>query len=116
MRRRDLVGGLILTAVVAPGLAWAGTKSVPLSKAFPYLDAFFAYPAVRRSRFYIVFVARRGVKPAPDFKAVIVEAGGQRAPLVLDGGGRVLRLPTLAQLKSGATLESDAAASDVRLN
>ena len=116
MRRRDLVGGMILAAATIPTLARAGAvKSVSLTKAFPYLDAFLAYPPGKRSRFYIAFVARRGAKPAPDFRAVIVGPGAQRTPLVLDRDGRVTRLPTLAELRSDATLECDQSAADVKL-
>ena len=118
MRRRDLIGGLALAATSVPALAWAAeVKSVGLTKAFPYLDAFLTYPAAKRSRFYIAFVARRGQKPAPDFRATIVEPGGQRTPLALDHDGRLLRLPTLAELHGGGTLECDAAAAgDVKLS
>ncbi len=113
MRRRDIIGGLMLAAL--PSLAWAAPKSVPLTKAFPYLEALLGYPAAKRSRFYVVYVARLGMKPAPDFKATIVQPNGQRAPLTLDGGGRVLRLPTLTELRGGATLAWDDAAGDVKL-
>lgn len=116
MRRRDLVGGLIMGAATLPTFARASAvKSVGLTKAFPYLDAFLAYPAAKRTRFYIAFVARRGTKPAPDFRATIVAAGGQRTPLTLDHEGRVEQLPTLAQLRGGATLECDPSAADVKL-
>jgi hypothetical protein len=113
VRRRDIIGGLMLAAL--PAVAWAAPKSVPLTKAFPYLDALLGYPAAKRSRFYVAYVARRGARPAPDFKAVIVGANGQRAPLALDGAGRVLRLPSLAELHSAATLQWDDAAGDVKL-
>ena len=116
MRRRDLVGGLIVGAAILPSLARASAvKSVSLTKAFPYLDAFLAYPAAKRTRFYIAFVARRGMKPAPDFKATIVAPGGQRTPLALDPEGHVEHLPTLALLRSAATLECDPSAGDVKL-
>jgi hypothetical protein len=105
-----------LAAVTTPTLAWAGAvKSVSLDKAFPYLQAFLTYPADKRTRFYIAFVARRGMKPAPDFRAMIVGPGAQRTPLALGPDGRVMRLPTLAELRGGATLDCDAAAGDVKL-
>lgn len=116
MRRRDLIGGLMLAATGVPGLAWAGAmKSVSLDKAFPFLGAILAYPAAKRSRFYLAFVARRGAKPAPDFRATIVTPGGQRTPLMLDRDAQVVRLPTLAELHGNCTLEWDEAAGDVKL-
>lgn len=106
----------MLAAAAIPTLAWAGAaKSVSLTKAFPYLDAFLTYPAAKRSRFYIAFFARRNGKPAPDFRATIVGPGGQRTPLALDRDGRVTRLPTLEELHGGGTLEFDDAAGGVRL-
>jgi len=88
---------------------------MPLTKAFPYLDKYLAFPPARRSQFYLAFVARRGYRPAPDFKAMIVGPGGQRTPLALDRDGRVARLPDLALLRAGATLESDNRQGDIRL-
>jgi hypothetical protein len=105
MRRRDLLATLV-AAAAAPGLAFAGgAKTLALSKAFPYLDAFLGLAPAQRSRFYIAYRAMRGPHPAPDAKAVIVAPGGARTPLALDREGGVIRLPSLAELKGGVSLE-----------
>jgi hypothetical protein len=115
VHRRDLLRGLALTTIALPTLAWADGHSVGLDAAFPYLQKYLAYPAAARNRFYLAYVARRGFKPAADYRAMIVEPNGQRAPLGLDGAGRVIRLPTLAELRSGATLVCDGAHADIKL-
>ena len=46
---------------------------------------------------------------------MIVDANGQRTPLSLDGAGRVIRLPTLAELRGGAKLICGGAFADVKL-
>jgi hypothetical protein len=111
-----LVRGLILAPLALPSLARADApRSVELTKAFPYLEKYLAFPASRRNQFSLAYVARRGYRPAPDFKAMIVEPGGQRMPLPLQRDGCVARLPTLAELRGGAMLETDDAAGDVHL-
>jgi hypothetical protein len=115
VHRRELLRGLALTTIALPGLAWADDHSVGLSAAFPYLEKFLAYPAAGRNRFYIAYVARRGFRPAPDYRGVIVDGNGQRAPLSLDGAGRVTRLPTLAELRGGAKLICGGPFADVKL-
>lgn len=117
MNRRDFVRGLILAPLAAPTLAAAaGGRTVKLAAAFPYLDVYLATPPAKRSRFYAVYVAMQGTRPAPDFRATIVESGGRGTPLVLERDGRVASLPSLAQLRSDAVLQTDAAqADDIKL-
>jgi hypothetical protein len=98
VRRRLFLAGLATAA--APRVALAQTRTVPLTKAFAYLENYYGIPAADRSRFFVAYMAVRDRKPAPDLKATIVSPNGSRTPLVLDRGGVVTRLPSLAELKS----------------
>jgi hypothetical protein len=109
MRRRDLIA-LLAAGAAAPGVAFADDNHLPLSKAFPLLDAYLTLAPAEHSRFYIVYRATRDKRPTADAHATIVAANGARAPLAFDRAGQVLSLPTLAALKSAATLEIAGAA------
>jgi hypothetical protein len=100
MDRRGLILGLA-AAGLAPGLAQAAEKPpVKLARAFPYLDKYFALPPAQRDRFVMGYTFRKDGKPAADLKGWIIQAGGRREPLALGPDGRVLRLPTAAELQS----------------
>jgi hypothetical protein len=109
MRRRDLLA-LMAAGTAAPGVAFADDDHLPLDKAFPLLSAFLTLPPGERSRFYLAYRAMRDKHPTGDAHAVIVAANGARTPLPLDRVGQVLSLPSLAALKSAATLEIAGAA------
>jgi hypothetical protein len=109
MRRRDLLA-LLAAGAAAPGVAFADDNHLPLSKAFPLLDAYLALSPAERNRFYLAYRAVRDKHPTADAHAVIVAANGARTPLPLDRAGLVLSLPSLAALKSAATLEIAGAA------
>jgi hypothetical protein len=101
MRRRDVLAGL--AAAAAPNLAMAAaTKTVPLAKALGFLDAYYGLPPAARSRFYLAYVGFRTGRRAPDLKATVISAAGQRTPLVLDRFGAVAHLPSLAELKTSS--------------
>ncbi len=94
-----------------PAAATAATSSVPLSKAFAFLDAYDGIAPGKRDRFHMAYYAVRNRRFAPDLKATIVD-GAKRTPLVLGRDARVAQLPSLAALKSNATVEFDAAPTD----
>ncbi len=104
MDRRLLL--FALTALAAPTAALAAQKDpVKLAKAFAYLDIYLKMPPAQRSHFTLVYYMMRDGKPAPDMRAWIQD-GATRTPLAFDHDGRVLRLPTLAQL-GGAMVQFD---------
>jgi hypothetical protein len=104
MHRRQLLL-VALAAVAAPGVGLADVQRTPLSKAFNLLDVYLALPPGERNRFYLAYRAMANKRPDPGAAATIVEANGVRTPLPFDRAGNVLRLPTLAELKSAAVLE-----------
>jgi hypothetical protein len=106
MRRRSLLLALA-AAAAAPTAALADAQRIPLVKAFNLLDVYLGLPPAERTRFYLAYRALKDKRPDPAARATIVAASGARTPVALDGGGLVLRLPTLAELKSAAMLEFD---------
>jgi hypothetical protein len=109
MRRRHLLA-LLAAAAASPRLALAAeAKTVPIDKAFPFLSAYLSLPVAQRSRFYLAYRAMRDKHPVLDARATIIAANGVRAPVLFDRLGAVARLPSLAELKSAATLELDSA-------
>jgi hypothetical protein len=109
MRRRRLLT-LLAAAATSPGLAFAAeVKTVPIDKAFPFLSAYLGLPVPQRSRFYLAYRAMRDKHPISDAKAAIIAANGARTPVAFDRLGVVMRLPSLAELRSAANVEIDGA-------
>jgi hypothetical protein len=102
MRRRSFLTGV--AAVSTPTVALAQTRTVPLAKALPFLEAYESLTPAEHSRFSLAYMFLRDKKPAPGLKATIIGANGARTPLALDRTGVVMRLPSPAELKS-ASLE-----------
>lgn len=101
MDRRALVLGLAAAALAPATAQAAGKPPVKLSKVFGYLDKYLAIPPAQRNRFVLAYYVQMNGRPAAGLKAAIVEADGRRTPLSLGSDGKVLRLPTAAQLASG---------------
>jgi hypothetical protein len=100
MDRRVLVLGLAATALAPQAAHAAGKPPVKLAKVFGYLDKYLAIPPAQRNRFVLAYYVLMNGKPAAGLKAAIVEPDGRRTPLTLGPDGKVLRLPTAAQLAS----------------
>lgn len=107
-RRALLATSLAFAAT--PALAADEKKSVEVGKVFPYLENFWKIPAAQRSHFTVAYYLSREGKPAAGLTGAIVQ-GATRTPFSTGPGGRVLRLPTAAQLKAKAMLELDVPAS-----
>lgn len=106
MRRRVFLAAAAAFAA-APGLALADVKTYTLKKAFPFLDGYLSLPPADRTRFYLAYRAYRNKRPVTDVKATLVAANGARTPMTVDAHGVVERLPSLAELRSRATIEVD---------
>jgi hypothetical protein len=109
MRRRDLLALLAVVAAAPGEVMAANVQTFPIDKAFPFLAAYLALPAAARSRFYLAYRSMRDKHPISDGRATIVAPGGARTPVAFDRVGEVTRLPSLAELKSGANVEVDGA-------
>jgi hypothetical protein len=100
---------MMTAAFAAPGLAWADPTTVPIQKAFPFLTGYLALAPAQRSLFYLAYRAVRDKRPTADAHATIIGPNGAHTPVAFDRAGNVTRLPSLAELKSGATVQIDGA-------
>lgn len=96
---------LIAAAVLALATAAAAPpeKSVPVSKAFPYLETYLKMPAAERSRFTLGYFLTIGGKPATNVNVWLVD-GGKRTPVPIGADGIVIRTPNLGELERNATV------------
>jgi hypothetical protein len=102
---RRLLLSAALAAAAAPRIALAAPRRVPLDQAFILLEPYLELPPAQRDRFYFAYRAVRNKTPAPDAKAAVVGAGGERTPLRIDADGLIANPPSLADLKSKAMFE-----------
>jgi hypothetical protein len=97
--------GLAAVTVVATATPLRAEEiSVPVGKAFPFLENFLKLPPAEKTRFRMVYAPRFDGKPLPAQKATLVEANGTRTPLPIGADGYYERTPTLAQLKDARVL------------
>jgi hypothetical protein len=109
-RRLFLTAVLALSATTAVAQAPAGSKTVEVGRVFPLLANYLRLPAADRDRFSLAYLVQRDGKPATGLTAAIID-GGQRVPVPIDEGGRVGRLPTLAQITAKRAITFDVPAS-----
>jgi hypothetical protein len=115
MRRRHLLA-LLAAAVAAPGGALAaGGHAVAIDRMFPFLSTFLGTPRADHSRFYLAYRAVRDKRPISDARASFIAPNGARTPIAFDRTGAVVRLPTTAELKSGAVVAFDGAPFQLEL-
>jgi hypothetical protein len=95
---------LALAVSATPSLA---EQIVPADKLLPFLDKFLKVPPAERTRVKLSYALRRDGQPLANLKATLVEKGGARTPLPINGEGYFERLPTLAQLQGGADIVLD---------
>jgi hypothetical protein len=95
---------LALAVSATPALA---EQIVPADKLLPFLDKFLKVPPAERTRVKLSYALRRDGQPLANLKATLVEKGGARTPLPINGEGYFERLPTLAQLQGGADIVLD---------
>lgn len=103
LSRRVLLAGLT-TLAATPAFADAakggGIKSVEAKRLFPFYDRYLAIPAAERTHFGMAYTLRREGGTLEGVQATLVD-GGRRTPIRIAPSGRVLTLPTAAQLRSG---------------
>ncbi len=104
-RRATLIGLAALIPASLAGAARAEVKTVEAGKMFPYLDMYLGIPAAQRTRFSISYAVKKDGKAPTGVSIVMLGLNGARTPIPLAGDGRVLRLPTLAELKGKSKVE-----------
>jgi hypothetical protein len=107
LHRRAALVGLITAFILTPAAFADAGKTVPATKIFPFLEAMLKVPPAERARIKVTYALRHEGKPAKGVKATLVEAGGARTPLPIDGEGRFERVPNLAQLQAKAEVAFD---------
>ena len=90
---------LVLAASLAAGPVLAAEKVIDPKKVFPYLLNYWKLAPAERSRFTLAYVFKHNGQPLPG--AMWILMGTSKATLPLGPEGRVLRLPTAAELEDG---------------
>lgn len=105
-RRAALMGLAALLPLSLAGEAFAKTKAIEIGKLFPFLDLYLGIPAADRTRFTLAYFYR--MESGGPLTMTLVGKDGSRTPLTLGADGRVLRTPTLAEIKAKAVIELSA--------
>jgi len=79
------------------------TSTASASDAFPGLKGFLSLPAADRSQISVYYVARIKRADKSQVKITLID-GNRQIPLTIQGDGRIMPLPTLSQLNSGAKI------------
>ena len=95
---------LLLGAAAASPVA-AAERLVDADKVFPELGRFLALPPAARDKFATTYQVHTKGGPLEAVRLSYVE-GGVRTPVPLGRDGRVLRLPTPAQLKAQVAVDT----------
>jgi len=103
--RRSLI--LVALAALSAPVAAAQERVIDADKVFALLDKFYAIPAVDRSLLAVRYTIVRDGKPAVGLHAFLV-LGAKRTPILVSPEGKVLRLPTAAELAAHAQVAIDA--------
>ncbi|HWE44749.1 MAG TPA: hypothetical protein VG407_01865 [Caulobacteraceae bacterium] len=108
-RRFVLIASAVVAFAATGPTAFAAPpeKSVPVSKAFPYLENYLKLPPAERSRFTLGYFLTLGGKPATNVKVWLVD-GGKRTALPVGAEGQMQRTPNLGELERNATVVLDA--------
>lgn len=101
LTRRGLAGVALAALAAGPVLAADGPKTIPAKKLFPFLDLYLGIPPADRSRFVLAYYLRSNGKPATGVVVTLIGASGARATIPVGPDGRLLKTPSIADLKGG---------------
>jgi hypothetical protein len=97
MNRRSL-SLLAAAALLLPAApAFAANKTLPAQRLYRYYDNYLALPAAERSHFTVAYYLKQQ-DGAPLAAPVWMVDGARRTPIPLRADGKMLRLPTAAEL------------------
>lgn len=96
-RRPIAILGAVVLLLATPALA--ANKTLSAQRIFRYYDKYLSLPAAERSHFTVGYYLHQGDQglAAP----VWLVQGGRRTPIPLRADGKILRLPTAAELADG---------------
>jgi hypothetical protein len=111
--RRELILGAVAVAMLPVGaLAADEKKSIAAKKAFPFYGLFLDTPPAERSRFTMSYYLKVNGRPATTPVLTLVMPNGARTPLAVGAEGRIVRMPTKAELKDGLIEAAKASPGD----
>lgn len=101
LTRRGLAGVALATLAVGPVFAAEAPKTFPAKKMFPFLDLYLGIPPADRTRFTLAYYLRRDGKPATGVSLTLISASGARSTIPVGADGRLLKTPSIADLRDG---------------
>lgn len=101
LTRRSLAGLALATLAVGPAFAADAPKTFPAKKMFPFLDLYLGIPPADRTRFTLAYYLRSNGKPATGVVLTLISASGVRSTIPVGADGRLLKTPSIADLKDG---------------
>ena len=96
MLRGFMCAAAVAVALVAATPTLAAGRQIDAGKLFTRLDAYLKLPPAERSHFTMAYYLHVG--PQPLAAPMTLVEGATRTPIPLRADGKVLKLPTLAQL------------------
>jgi len=91
-----------VASVAAPAAAQMTQKEVSAEQAFPFLSKFLALPVSERDEISLAYVLK--IKGGLQGASITLRHNGQSQRLNIQPDGRITPLPTLTQLRGGATV------------
>ncbi|MDP1632460.1 MAG: hypothetical protein Q8L66_13675 [Caulobacter sp.] len=117
LTRRVFAAAAVAGLVAGPALAADGPEMIAAKKLYPFLDLYLSLPAANRSRFMMAYYLRSNGKPVTGDALTLISAGGGRSTIPLGDDGRLLKLPSPADLKDGqVAIARPSAATRFQLN
>ncbi|WP_126423559.1 hypothetical protein [Asticcacaulis excentricus] len=102
-----LAAALCLTPAAAglipvSAVAQQTQREISADQAFPFLSKFLALPTSERDEITVAYILK--IKGGTQGASIVLKHNGQNQKLNIGGDGRITPLPTLAQLRGGATV------------
>lgn len=101
LTRRTLAGVALAAVAVGPVFAADAPKTFPAKKMFPFLDLYLGIPPADRSKFVLAYYLRADGKPATGVTLTLIAASGARSAIPIGPDGRLLKTPSITDLKTG---------------
>lgn len=101
LTRRGLTGVALATLAAGPAFAADAQRTFPAKKMFPFLDLYLGIPPADRSRFVLAYYLRRDGKSATGVTLTLIGASGARSTIPIGADGRLLKTPSIIDLKAG---------------
>ena len=101
LTRRSLAGLAFAAVAVGPAFAANAPKTFPAKQMFPFLDLYLGIPPADRTRFTLAYYLHSDGKPATGVALTLISASGARSMIPVGADGRLLKTPSITDLKDG---------------